>query len=171
MKYAVILFIGIVFGSCFSEGDCLVTATNFMDIQFRKKINNTLDSAVALTSISLSNTDSVIAFKHDTTVSEIVIPVDIHHNTTTFIFYRKGLGVDSTITASDTLEVSYTIQSRLITTNCGAYTYYENLKIVHTNLESQIKVFSTSLIKRPHQLGLCRQLPNILLVPALFFLQ
>jgi hypothetical protein len=148
MKFALLIFLCAIFASCFNPGDCLVTATNYMHIQFFKKLNPTLDSAVALTRIFISGTDLYLKFPTDSTVQDLLLPLDIHNNSTTFIWQRTNL-YDTLIRVSDTLKVGYTIQSKVISPDCGAFSYYENLKILKTDSGMHIKAFSTSLIKDP----------------------
>jgi|GEM_PF-775792 len=150
MRYLFPFFICALFASCFSEGDCLISATNYLHIQFKKKSNTTKDTAIqfAYQSISISGTSTFLVVRPAT--NEILIPVDISNETssTTFIFHR--INADSTITATDLLQVGYTKQSKVISKDCGAYTFFQNLKILNTTLDStQIKVFNTSLVKDP----------------------
>ena len=149
MRIVLLLFIGGAFASCFNEGDCLITATNYMHWQFRKKSNTAADSSVAFTSLIVSGTDSIVLFKNDTVFHEILLPLDIHQATTTYIFPRQSL-TDSLVTAVDTIQVGYTPQSKVISRDCGAYTFYKDLTILKTSLsKTQIKTVSTSLIKDP----------------------
>jgi hypothetical protein len=145
MKFAMFLLIAVLSGSCFSDGNCLITATNYVHIQFKKETNK-LDSALDLTAIYVSGTDTSLVINAAT--SEILLPIDIHSNTTTFILQRTNSLNKPPV--SDTLRVGYSTQSKVIAKDCGAFTYYQNLKILHTNLkDSQIKAFSTSLLTDP----------------------
>ncbi len=151
MKFVVLLLIVGLFGSCFNEGDCLVSATNYMHLQFKKEANHSLDSAVILDTIYISGTDTSLVFNSAT--SAVLIPLDIHNATTTFIFQRTN-PLDSTL-AYDTLQVGYATRSKVIAKDCGAFTYYQNLAILKTNLrEAQIKIYSTSLLKDPTSSGI-----------------
>ena len=146
MKFAVLILICGLFGSCLNDGNCLITATNYMHIQFKKESNAKLDTAVDLTTIYISGTDTSLLV--NAAVTEILIPVDIHSSTTTFILQRTNSS--SSTLKSDTLQVGYSAQSKVIAKDCGAFTYYQNLKVLHTNLaDSQIKLFNTSLLKDP----------------------
>lgn len=136
---------GVVLGSCFNDGNCLITATNFMHIQFKSQ-NTKLDSALDLTTIYVSGTDSILVV--NAAEKEILLPLDIHSNTTTFVLQRTNSS--NTLSGSDTLTVGYSAQSKVIAKDCGAFTYYRDLRILYTNLkDSQIKVFSTSLLTDP----------------------
>ncbi|GHM99245.1 hypothetical protein WSM22_07350 [Cytophagales bacterium WSM2-2] len=123
-----------------------------MHIQFKKRSNSAKDTAIlfATQSVIISGTDSVISVVG--AQKELLLPVDVNSqaNSTTFIFHR--LSTDNVTVVSDTLEIGYTKQSKLVSKDCGAYTYYQNLTILKTSksLESsQFKTFSTSLIKDP----------------------
>ena len=145
MKYVVLLLIGVLFGSCFNDGNCLITATNALHIQF-KKLSDAKDSTIILDTVYISGTDTFLLV--NASVKEFLLPVDVHNNITTFVFTHSNS--TGTIFGSDTLQVGYTGQSRVIAKDCGAFTYYQNLNVLHTNLkESQIKVFNTSLLKDP----------------------
>jgi hypothetical protein len=143
MKFAVFLLIGVLFGSCFNDGNCIITATNYMHIQFKKETTKT-DSALDLTTIYISGADSILAVNAAT--KEILLPLDIHHPTTLFILQRSNAAKSGLV--SDTLLVGYTAQSKVITKECGAFTYYRDLKILYAN-RKDIKAFSTSLLTDP----------------------
>ncbi len=154
MKFVVLMFVSLVLASCFNEGDCLISATNYVHFQFKKKTNITTDTTVAFTSITVSNSNSLLL--QDSLSSELLIPLDISTDatSTTFIFHRADDVDNPTITATDTLQVTYTKQSKVISRDCGAFTFYHNLKIIRTNLSSaQIKIISTDLIKDPTSSG------------------
>jgi hypothetical protein len=146
MKFAGLILICVFFGSCLNDGNCLITSTNNIHIQFKKESNHKLDTALVIKTISISGTDSII--KVNTSASEVLIPIDIHSNTTSIVI--RHTNSDSTNVGLDTLQVSYTGQSKVIAKDCGAFTYYQNLEMIKTNLkDSQIKIFSTSLLKDP----------------------
>jgi hypothetical protein len=131
----------VVFGGCFNDGNCLITATNYMHIQFKKE-SNKLDTAVYFSHISISGANAIL-FTNDTLVNEILLPLDIHSDSTEYIFQYVNA-------PADTFRVGYTAQSKVIAKDCGAFTYYQNLKVLHTNLKGeQIKPFNTSLLIDP----------------------
>jgi len=139
MKFAVLILICTLFGSCFNDGNCIITATNSMHIQFKKLTNTTLDSTILLDTVYVSGTDTFLVV--NTAVTEFLFPVDTHSDITTFVL--KHTNSAKTIYGSDTLQVGYTAQSKIIAKDCGAFTYYQNLKIIHSNLK-EIKAFSPS---------------------------
>lgn len=141
MKYTfVFLAVGLVLG-CFSEGDCLITATNQLHIQLRKRSNSAKDTSVVFNAIAISGggTNAVPVTTH-----EFLLPLNIHSDSTLIVFYRANS------TVPDSILLGYIRQSKVITTDCGAYTYFQNLKLLKTNLDStQFKVFNTVLLKDP----------------------
>jgi hypothetical protein len=145
MKYAGLVLICALFGSCFTDGNCLITATNYMHIQFKKESNNKLDTAPLIKTITILGADEGYISKVNASLTEVLIPIDIHSNITSVIIWHTNS--DSTKFGTDTLQVSYTGQSKVIAKDCGAFTYYQNLSVLHTNLK--LKEFSTSLLKDP----------------------
>ena len=117
-----------------------------MYIHFSKRSDHTIDSVLLVDTIFVSGTDTLLVSNQS--LSSLLLPVDINHDTTTFII--KHTNSAKKVFASDTLQVTYKRQSKVIAKACGAYTFFSDLKIVKTNLEeSQIKTFSTSLIYDP----------------------
>ncbi|MGC4020877.1 MAG: DUF6452 family protein [Cyclobacteriaceae bacterium] len=150
MKLVFPVLLCLLFASCFNEGDCLISATNFIHIQFKKKSNHTVDTLVLFNYIYFVGTDSGISKFQ---ASEILLPVNINadSSSTGYIFQISSL--DSTLTENDTLRVSYARQSKVITKDCGAYTFYNDLKITESTFGSNVKAYSTSLIKDPTTSG------------------
>jgi hypothetical protein len=138
MKYIGLMLICVLFGSCLNDGDCLITATNNMHVQFKTHRDNKTDTSITITSIFISGTDSALV--PGTALTQILLPVDIHRDTTTYIFKYANA-------PSDTLQVSYSGQTKIIAKDCGAFTYYQNLRVLHTNFK--LKEYSTSLLKDP----------------------
>ncbi|MBI1769459.1 MAG: hypothetical protein HY015_06655 [Bacteroidetes bacterium] len=147
MKYIFPFFLCTLFAGCFSEGDCLISATNQLHIQFKKRSNSKLDTLITFNSIVVSGTDVIFTLKSST--ANFLLPLDTNSDSTQFIF--KRVKPDNSI-ATDTLQLGYDRQGKVITKDCGAYTYYRNLKILKkTSLDStQIKIFNTNLLKDPN---------------------
>lgn len=141
MRYIFAFFVGVLVIGCFSEGDCLVTATNQLHIQLKKRTNSAKDTAVTFNSITLSG---VAQISGTVTLQEFLLPLNIKSDSTLIIFNRANSS------KPDSILLGYSRQSKVITKDCGAYTYFQNLKILKTNLDStQFKVFHTLLLKDP----------------------
>lgn len=141
MKYIFSLFIvGLLIG-CFSEGDCLVTATNQLHIQLKKRSNSAIDTLIEFNSISVSGA-GILAI--GVKAKEMLLPLNIGSDSTLIIFDRVNAS------KPDSILLGYIRQSKVITKDCGAFTYFQNLKVLKRNLDSvQIKVFNNSLAKDP----------------------
>ena len=141
MKYVFALFVGGLVVGCFSEGDCLITATNQIHLQLKKRTNSAKDTLVTFNSISISGGGTSAV---PVTVHEFLLPLNIHSDSTLLVFNRANAN------SPDSILLGYTRQSKIITKECGAYTYFQNLKVLRTNLDSaQFKVFHTALLKDP----------------------
>jgi hypothetical protein len=153
MKYFFLLFICALLVSCFNEGDCLITATNFVRVQFKKKKNNAQDTVVtfAYRSVEIQGQTVVLSYPAG---SQILLPLNLDQDSisTTFILHRIKATDSTNIYATDTIRIGYTKQTKIISKDCGAYTYYQNLSILkHTTTGDTIgiKAFSKSLLKDP----------------------
>ncbi len=147
MKYVFPFIIYALLASCFNEGDCLVTATNLVHIQFKSK-KTLRDTLVTFSYYSVKDEkDNIIK------ASEILLPLNVNQDSvfTQFIFKRMN-PVDSTVYATHTLKIKYDKQTKVISKDCGAYTFYQNLKVVKSTLHpdsAAIKTPNTSLVKNP----------------------
>ena len=103
---------------CFTDNDTRVK------INFKKEIYSGTDSAffendtLIFIRITALNTDSI--FIESDTLSRVVLPVNTGVNTTTFIFDSDQ--------GSDTLELRYQRQQRLISVDCGPEQIIDNLE-------------------------------------------
>jgi hypothetical protein len=146
MRILLFFVASLVLSGCFTQGDCLVSASNLVRIQFKKK-NTTKDTSVAVTAIQVSGTDSIIGYKSSST--ELLIPLNGKADTTQFILHRLNVN-DSTITATDTLTLGYQVQGSVATPDCGAFTYYQNLKVLKFSRgDSLLKLYNRNLAKDP----------------------
>jgi hypothetical protein len=124
-----------------------------MRVQFKKKKNSTQDTLItfAYKSVEIEQQGKNILLNYSS-ASEILLPLDLNQDSTatTFIFHRIHATDSINNYATDTIRIGYTKQTKVISKDCGAYTYYKNQKILHKNLtDSQIKIYSTSLLKDP----------------------
>lgn len=131
MRYFLFGLLVVLFSSCLSEPDCIVTASNEVKIAFKKLPSDT-SKTIVLDSILVSGTDSV--FNVQDTTSSVVLPVDPRATTTTFRFFY-----DST---ENTLILTYRQQARIISPACGAFTHFINLAIT-------VSTFSDATVNNP----------------------
>jgi hypothetical protein len=140
MKYILLIFVSVLVLSCFNEGDCLITATNVLHIQFKKRSNSdTLN--VTLASIVIDK----VVIPPPAKGTEILLPLNKQSDSTLLVFNRANTGT------LDSILVGYVRQAKVISKECGAYTYFQNLTVLKTkNLDSgQVKVLNNNLLKDP----------------------
>lgn len=124
LRFALLALLAALFSSCLSDPDCVVTSTTEVQIDFLKvtpdSIRTAVRDTVELDSILVSGTDSV--FYVADTVSSIVLPVNSGAYETTFFFYRQSL--------QDSIKLTYTRTTRVISPACGAFNYFQNLSLL-----------------------------------------
>lgn len=133
MRFLPLGFLAILFSACLDEPDCIVTASNEVKISF-EKITSDSARAVEFNSILVSGTDSV--FYEADSVTSVIIPVNPIAFETTFRFFYES--------AIDTLVVSYTRQTRVISPDCGAFNYFQDLEVVFSSFP-EAKVINPQL--------------------------
>lgn len=140
------LFLGLLalsFSSCLTPPDCLVTATNRLTIHFYKKVvtNSRVtykDTAMNFLYIKVSGTDSI--YYENVSTAIVKLPVNTRSDRTTFTLYQPG--------KSDTVAVTYQARNLMISPECGAYVYYQNLYVPgssYANVVIASNLLSTSV--------------------------
>ena len=122
MRFLLLGILVILFSACLDEPDCIVTSSSQVKISLRKIL---VDSAreVEFTNILVSGTDTV--FYENDSVTTVVLPVNPNANETMFRFFYES--------KVDTLILSYTRQTRVISPGCGAFNYFQELDIVFSS--------------------------------------
>jgi hypothetical protein len=137
--------------SCFNEPDCIINATSAIKIDFKQfKIDkNTLkltavDTAVIFTSVWVSGIDT--AYVKNIQAISLTLPIDPKQKT---VKYKLNIrSAANTISRTDSLQYSFSSESKVIAPTCGAFTYFVNLKLTTTNLaENKHKLVSNKLLK------------------------
>ena len=136
-----LLFIGLLvllFSACLDDPDCVVTSTNFVRITMKTMSSDSTKAdstiAVAFWGITASGTDSV--FHKSDTVSMVSLPVNPGSMETKFKFFYGA--------NSDSLTLGYTKKTEIISPQCGAFLYYQNLRVISTSFKT-VKVINTQL--------------------------
>lgn len=135
-KYLLFTFLTILLSGCFDKGDCLVTATNLMQVKLLTKADRK-ENKVKFSSVTVSGSNSIL-YK-DAETATLLLPVDPGQSSTTFT-----LNYGST---PSMITVSYSQEAKVIAVDCGAFTYYKDLQITNTTYpEGSIKLFNTQLL-------------------------
>ncbi len=133
MRFLPLGFLLLLFASCLDEPDCIVTASSQVQIALRRL---DVDSArtVKFDSILVYGTDSV--FYESDSISVLRLPVNPETTETTFRFYYE-LQMDS-------LVLSYTRETKLVSPKCGAFNYFQELGVVSTSF-AEVSVLNSQL--------------------------
>lgn len=138
MRYLSLLLLILSSASCLDEPDCLVLATNVLKFSFVKA--DKTEAKYTFTKITTSGTTKI--FFTESPVSGLALSVDPASTQTTFVFTHDG--------KDEKVVVQYDKTHKVISTKCGAYTYYNNLSVVETTASSAKvinKLFATTVTK------------------------
>jgi hypothetical protein len=140
--------------SCFTEADCLITATTAIKIDFKQTktdkitlLKSVVDSALVFTSVWVSGIDSAyIKFVKDKQYTSVTLPINPQKKSVQYVFnIQSKSGV---ILRKDSIQLSFSNESRVISQKCGAYTYFLDLKVISTSFDStKYKLTNNRLLK------------------------
>jgi hypothetical protein len=108
---------------CLNEPDCIITSTNLVKINFKKDSKTTRPIVVTKINVSGVTKD----FYTGETVSSVQLPVNPDADESTFTFVFEG--------RTETLQLSYTKTTKVISLDCGAFTNYGDLAISESTFE------------------------------------
>lgn len=124
LRFFLLALLAAVFSSCLSDPDCVITASSELKIDFLKitpdSVRTEQRDTLILDSIRVSGTDSV--FYVADTVSSVVVPINVGAFETTLFFYHES--------QQDSIKVSYTRTTRVISPACGAFNHFQNLALI-----------------------------------------
>jgi hypothetical protein len=137
---------------CFTQPDCIVTASMEIKIDFKQiKINRqtnvrtVVDTLVSFRSISISDIDT--AYRKNAVASSLTLPINPNKSSMTYTFVRNGRQPTSP-TVTETITFTYNNETRIISAQCGAFVYFLNLDISDSSYgASQYKVLNDRLLK------------------------
>ena len=118
------LFIGfcLALTSCFDKGDCLLNSTDIIKFQLY-----TIDSPYVVKKVkftALASPGIGLTYNTTDTLSFFGLKTDPAQLTTEYVFQRG--------TRYDTLILSYTQQTVVLSPDCGAYNYRKDLTVQHS---------------------------------------
>jgi hypothetical protein len=146
------LLVGIVvflFSSCYDKGDCLITNSSYINIEFKKRTNSAKDTTIKFTSIEIIGSDIVfdtIAAKTKT----VSLPVDPFAIEAGFIFhYKDSVNSSGTIKFDpDTIKFTYRNETIILNSDCPALTYQKDVAVAKTTHDSTLfRVINNQLLK------------------------
>lgn len=116
-----------VFSGCLNEPDCIITSTNLVKIYFKKDSKTPWE--ITFTKINVSGLTK--DFYAGQKVSYVELPVNPEDIESSFRFNFEG--------RVETVHLTYTKQSQVLSASCGAFTNYSNLSVSET--ETSFKLF------------------------------
>lgn len=128
MKPAHIIFVIfslLILSSCLDEADCVTTTTDFVNVRFYERENNLTDT-LFLTSLTALGSDSVL-YNQDT-VTSVRLPLDPQANSARYVFQSQY--------GRDTLVLTYSLGTRLISEDCGVEILYSQLDYLSHSFDS-----------------------------------
>ena len=145
IRYLFIILFSALATGCFNQGDCLITATNLMQVKFLKKSDRS-SLKLKFSSVTISGT-ATVKYENEE-ISTILLPVNPGEGTTTFTLNYDSIAADNSIVpVTSMIKVSYSQKSKILSVDCGAFTYFTELAIVDTSYnESQIRLNASELL-------------------------
>ncbi len=128
LRLCLLCLLSTILLSCLSEPDCIITASNEVKIALSHAGYDDSVRFAKFDRIEVSGTDSV--FHVGDSVSSVVLPVDPGSLQTTFRFYYEIVEDTVTFSKEDSVKVIYTRVTRVISPDCGAFNYFQDLAIV-----------------------------------------
>jgi hypothetical protein len=128
----------LLLSACLSEPDCLVTATTGVKISLRDQVTG-IAKNVKFYSIIYDAKGNVLT----DSVKSIVLPVNPFATETTFILEYASSGMATPKT--DTMTLTYTSQTVIVSPDCGGVIYHTNLAVKNYSFAIAPKVVNTQL--------------------------
>jgi len=126
---------------CLNEPDCVLTSTNLVKINFKKDSKTSRE--ITFTRINVSGLTK--DFYAQEKVTSVQLPVNPDETEATFTFYFED--------RTETMQLTYTRKSEVISVTCGAYTNYAGLTVTESSFElfnvtnTQLLINATSNIE------------------------
>lgn len=141
MRIVQILSLIFLLTGCLNEPDCVITSTNLVKINFKKDSKTSRE--ITFTRINVSGLTK--DFYAQEKVTSVQLPVNPDETEATFTFYFED--------RTETMQLTYTRKSEVISVTCGAYTNYAGLTVTESSFElfnvtnTQLLINATSNIE------------------------
>lgn len=132
----------LLLSACLSEPDCLVTATTGVKISFRDPVTG-IAKNVKFNSIRVTSLPG--QYVPPDSLKSIVLPVDPYEAETTFIFDYGVIESGLPVTKTNTMTLTYTSQTVIVSPDCGGALYHTNLAVKDYSFVTPPKVVNTQL--------------------------
>lgn len=140
--------------ACFTEPDCIVTATMEVKIDFKQtKLNSrtnarsVVDTVLSFQSIKIEVGGKDTLFATNVSAASLTLPIDPNQPSIKYTFVRKGRQANSP-TVTEFITLSYANETRIISSKCGAFVYFLDLKVDDSSYgQTGYKLVSDRLLK------------------------
>lgn len=132
-RFSLLLVSSLLF-SCFNEADCILTYSNEIIINLKNATNGNPRS-VLFNSITVEGT-SLTSYENFTT-TKLALPLNPSQNSIIFILNFEG--------RSESLQFVYLNKPVLITPDCGAYNFIQNLSVDETTF-AEVRIINPTLL-------------------------
>ena len=122
VRFIVLIFL---FSGCLNEPDCVPTNTNEVKIAF--KVNSKTPREITFDEITVSGLNKKFYQGAKVSSVELEVSTTVTETVLTFKFENR----------TETMTLSYEMFSRVISPDCGAFLYHENLVVKETSFESE----------------------------------
>ncbi|UXE65380.1 MAG: hypothetical protein KA713_12930 [Chryseotalea sp. WA131a] len=129
-----VAMVGLI-SACFTEPDCIVTATMEVKIDFKQtKLNSqtnarsVVDTVLSFQSIQIAVGGKDTLFAANISAASLTLPIDPNQPSIKYTFVRKGRQANSP-TVTEFITLSYANETRIISSKCGAFVYFLDLKV------------------------------------------
>ena len=129
-KFLPILLSILLLSACIDDELCVGKGTNIVKIKFFDFEDPATTFAVTFDSIGASGNPESFPWYSDSTLTEINLTVDPNENFTRFVLF--------TTERTDTLDLSYDSQTRLISPTCGPEEIFSELGVVNYTFDSLV---------------------------------
>jgi len=123
VRFVQVIALFFLLSGCLNEPDCIITSTNLVKINFKKDSKTAREITFTKINVSGLEKDFYLGQK----VTSVQLPVDPENIESTFTLYFEG--------RTETMHITYTKQSQVISVNCGAYTNYSSLSVPESTFE------------------------------------
>jgi hypothetical protein len=127
VKRLLLIFLFFFFNSCFDQNDCLITSTNLVQLELDNLSGTTLPTTFML--VEKGDSSGHFSGYENIELTSLALPLDPTKTQSSFKFVTSD-------TVAYHLTLGYTTFTRVISTDCGAFLYFRDLKVIETDFDS-----------------------------------
>lgn len=130
-SFIILLFFPCLLAACLDEPDCVTTTTDFVNVRFYDLAENVADT-LYLDRLTVAGSDSVLAEMD--TLTSVRLPLNSQEGRAAYYFETQY--------GRDSLVLTYSLGTRLISEDCGVEVIYGNIGVTAHSFDS-VRVINT----------------------------